>query len=295
MQPLTPENYLSFKASAYSQTDFTDQTGIRDEENSLAFALFKKDFRDYYRREGASLCLIGSDFKWWRIEAGVHLDDYFSMKQMANWSIWGDEVADNPEVDEGIMRTVFADMTLGYCFNNISVGYERGGADIMKGDFEFEQITAQYRARLPLGYQRRIDFRVKAGTALSGSLPRQKRYLLGGLGTVRGYEYQSLLSTQEIGGSPEVDLDDILSPGGEKMFLANMEYKMGWDHDFSLVFFADAGMVWFDHDQDVSVDDLKSSAGIGFIVGDAMRINLIKCLDGSEDDVVVQARICRMF
>ena len=61
--------------------------------------------------------------------------------------------------------------------------------------------------------------RVKYGTALSGSLPNQRRYLVGGLGTVRGYDYQSLLTGDRPPGAH----------GGQQMLLANAEITFDLD------------------------------------------------------------------
>jgi outer membrane protein assembly factor BamA len=194
----------------------------------------------------------------------------------------------------------------------LHVNYETCGDKLAGGDFEFDRLTVQGRTQMYVGPSQRVDARVKYGTALTGVLPNQRRYLAGGLGTVRGYDYQSLLI------SP---VDSTGYHGGQQMLLANVEYKLGlglgwwfdlweedWDDwdwdwdwgrdfDFDLALFFDAGMVWDDKDAVIDLNDLKSSAGIGFLFGDDddLRFDIIRTLDESEKDFVFQVRINRMF
>jgi Omp85 superfamily domain/Glycogen recognition site of AMP-activated protein kinase len=295
LQPLVKNNLLSLKMAAYAKTDFTDQTGIGSFENTLAMALFKNDFRDYYRREGATFGLVFSDFDWFHVESGIKVDDYTSMEQKAKWSVWGDDVEPNPEIDEGTFRSVYAQAKLGRRHNYFSLLYERCDNDIMTNAYEFEQITATYRARLHLGYRRFIDLRIKGGTALSGVLPVQKRYHLGGLGTIRGYEYQSLL--QHDCGDPVVGSE--VPFGAQKMLMGTIEHVLDldwdWDTGTALAVFADAGMAWTDRNADVKLEDLKCSAGIGFLLGDGLRVDLVKTLDGGDDDAKVYVRLKCIF
>ncbi|MCK4304813.1 MAG: BamA/TamA family outer membrane protein [Candidatus Eisenbacteria sp.] len=293
LQPLAADNKWLFKAFACMQTDFTDQTGIGTNENSLAAILFKEDFRDYYRHEGAELGLIYSGLNWLRLEGGFRVGDYSSMKRNADWSISEGDFLPNPAIDPGTMRSLFAQLTLGRKLNHLDVTYEYSGEDLLGGAYEFEQLTAQYRGRLRMGSRRYLDFRVKTGTSLSGRLPIQRRYVVGGLGTVRGYEYQSLLV-------PDPAIERAPQGremfGGERMMIANAEYVFPIRGHLDLVFFFDTGMAWEDQDASMDLDDWQSSAGIGFQLGDdALRLNLIQCLDGEDRDIVVQLRINRMF
>jgi hypothetical protein len=307
LQPLIPSGRFMLKASAYTGTDFTDQTGVSTSENSIAALMFHEDFRDYYRREGVVVSLVGLNADWLRIESGFHGADYSSLENKASWSLgWGgrDRFLPNPAIDEGMMRSVFGELRIGNELNHLDVAYERCGEDLLGGDFEFSQLTGEYRARIHIGprwhrtSQRRsrcqyLDFRLKAGTCLSGALPVQRRYHVGGLGTVRGYSYQSLLT-------PDDRIDRNLGSGepfgGERMVIANFEYRLGVDPELDVVLFFDSGMAWEDRDASMDLDEWRSSAGVGFELGDGdLRINLIRRLDGGDDDLVVQARLQRMF
>ena len=320
VQPLDPAGHVQLILSGYAETAFTEQTGIGETENFLAAVLFKEDFRDYYRREGFTAQLVLNANRYFRLAAGYRVDDYSSLENKASWSLGGGEFRPNPSVQEGTMRSVFGQARFGDDNANLRLSYETCGDDIAGGDYEFEQLTAQIRHQIPLGPDKRMDMRVKYGKALSGWLPNQRRYLAGGLGTVRGYDYQSLLIGQSSLTPPVNPAFQPAVHGGQQMFLANAEFKFDldwgwfwdwswdwdvdwedeWDDDFGfdLAVFFDTGMVWEDKDANVDFNDLKSSAGIGLLFGDDdgdIRLNIIQVLDDRDKDIVWQLRINRMF
>lgn len=307
-QPLVPNGRLQVMLTGYGETAYTDQTGVSDVENVLATSLFRKDFRDYFRREGFSARLVYNASRYLRMETGYRVDDYTSMENKTSWSLSKGDFLPNPPVQEGTMRSLFGGVHVGSRDTNLRVDYETCGDNLAGGDFEFDQLTAQARTQMYVGPSQRIDMRVKYGNALTGVLPNQKRYLAGGLGTVRGYEYQSLLI------SP---VDSTGYHGGQQLLLANVEYKFdlgfGWvsvweddwdwnwdwgrDFDFDLALFFDTGMVWDDREAVIDIDDMKSSAGIAFLFGDEddLRFDIIRPLDDGEKDWVFQVRLNRMF
>lgn len=309
-QPLLHDGRLLVMLSGYSETSYTDQTGVGDLENTLAAVFFKDDFRDYYLREGFCARLVLNAHRHFRVAAGYRVDDYSSLENNASWSMGKGDFIVNPPVQEGTMRSLFSEMQIGSDLTHLRVYYETSGDHLAGGDYEFDQLTAQVRHRFDLGPSQCLDTRVKYGTTLAGTLPNQRRYLAGGLGTVRGYNYQSLLIDP---------FDDAGFHGGQQLFLANAEFKfgfgLGWididhddwdwdwdwdwdrDFDFDIAVFADAGMVWADKDADIDFNQLKSSAGVGFLFGgdDGFRIDIIRVLDGSEKGFSGQIRINRMF
>lgn len=311
VQPLDPGGHLQLVLSGYSGTAYTDQTGVGDNENDLAAILFKEDFRDYYWREGFTGQLVLNAGRYLRLAAGYRVDDYSSLENKAAWSFAGGEFRPNPPVQEGNMRSVIGQARIGGPYTHLRLEYETSGEDIAGGDFEFEQLTSQIRHRIPLGPDKRLDMRVKYGTALSGSLPNQRRYLAGGLGTVRGYDYQSLLTGDQPPGAH----------GGQEMLLANAEitfdldwswlwnWTRDWDDNrepahhhndlgFDLALFFDSGMAWEDRNAEIDLDEMKSSVGVGLLFGGddgGIRLDAIHPLDRQDKDIVWELRIERMF
>ncbi len=293
-QPLLRNGRLLLMFSVYSETAYTDQTGVGDVENSLAAAFFKEDFRDYYWREGLTSSIIYRPNRDLRLQAGFHSADYTSLTNHATWSLASGSFLPNPAIHRGNLRSLFARGRWGDADNHLDLHYEKSGEGAGGGEFDFEQLTAQVRSRVWLGPDKHFDFRIKAGSTLSGWLPNQRRYLVGGLGTVRGYRYQTLLIPDP--GDP-ADADPPIH-GGQKMLIANAEYTLHTDWDFDLILFADTGMAWADRDAEFNTGDLHSSAGIGFQIDDdddGLRVDVIQTLDESGRDTLCQLRLRRMF
>ena len=85
-------------------------------------------------------------------------------------------------------------------------------------------------------------------------IPVTERYFMGGLYTLRGFEYRMV--------GP---LEDGEPVGGTRSFLMNFEatYPLIKDANIKSVLFLDAGNVWAE-DEDVNAGDLRYGAGFGF-------------------------------
>ena len=85
-------------------------------------------------------------------------------------------------------------------------------------------------------------------------VPVTERYFMGGLYTLRGFEYRMV--------GPLVDGEPV---GGTKSFLMNLEatYPLIRDANIKGVLFFDSGNVWAE-DEDVEAGDLRYGAGFGF-------------------------------
>ncbi len=290
LQPLLSNHLLDLKLNLFHKTEINNHiTGIGIDENSLAGFLLHEDYFDYHHSEGAKLSLVFKLGNWLRLQGGLRSEEQESLWGPSVWSVKSGDFIKNPAIDEGNLNSLFANFVVGGKFNYISASYQRSDENLLGGDFEFEKIDARLRGRLKLGDDAGFDLRLSAGSNLSGHLPAQERYLLGGLGTVRGYSYQSLMVPESAQASSQY--------GGQRMAMGNLEYffRMGKCLKFNL--FYDAGMVWEDKDAEVSLNDLKSSAGIGLNLGkgDGLRINMIQRLDDRKQPVVFQLRLKRMF
>ena len=88
-----------------------------------------------------------------------------------------------------------------------------------------------------------------------GKLPVYHKYKLGGINTVRGYDYKSISPVDPVTGD---------KLGGEKMMVYNLEYRFPLLREQGVVglVFYDAGNV-FTKDQDYTFDGIRSSVGGG--------------------------------
>ena len=287
LQPLTPGGGMRVHLAAYDRTDTIDRTGVGWFENSASTLLFREDDLDWFRREGLSAGLEFDVTQHLLARIEMRSDTYSSLPRtvIAGWG-GREDFLPNPAIDDGVMRSVFARVRFGSDLDHLWLEFETSDDDLLPSDFDFTQVTAQARTRLRAGRDGRLDLRLRYGAALSGELPRQRRYLAGGIGTVRGYTYQSLLL-----GGPE----DLY--GGEQMLLANAELVLD-DDDLGVALFADAGQVWADHDAAIDLEDLVASVGVGLLLDadgeEGLRLDLIRTLE-SGGRFMAQLRLRRPF
>ncbi len=140
--------------------------------------------------------------------------------------------------------------------NSFSVEYAGG---FLGGTNYFTRYIADSGWYLPLWWKEHVFFvRGKIGLVQQrdgGNLPSYEKFSLGGLNSVRGYEWGSISPKDPVTGT---------KLGGEKMLLFNVEYIFPLIKDSGLVglFFLDQGNVWTD-DEEYNVGDLRMSYGAG--------------------------------
>jgi outer membrane protein insertion porin family len=142
------------------------------------------------------------------------------------------------------------------------VSFEYAGG-IMGGNLNFNRYEAKSTWYFPTPFSTVFVVQGKWGYLESrgggflpgGTLPVFEKYLIGGLGSVRGYPYYSI--------SP-LDPATADKIGGEKMLIFNLEerFPLFKEQGITGVVFFDAGNVWT-KDQDYSLSDLRKSVGVG--------------------------------
>ena len=153
----------------------------------------------------------------------------------------------------------------------------------------YERYIVSVSRYQPLGRNDDLNIRLRYGTT-SGSVPMQKKFDLGGIGSLRGYEYK------------EFQDDD-------KMAMLNVEYTTDGDEisgleflpifdDYLVAIFIDAGVVWSDKRDLPKRSEFMRNIGVGIGSKDeGFRVNFAKPLDGPEDEreIVVTVRLNKMF
>ena len=98
----------------------------------------------------------------------------------------------------------------------------------------------------------------------SGNLPYEKRFYIGGPGTLRGYDNKELIGTE--------------------FWMANSEYRLNFPgSSISLSVFWDVAQIANDVDLNSDVE-VKNNIGISFYIDDNFNVSLAKRLDRSYDD-----------
>jgi outer membrane protein insertion porin family len=280
-QPLASSPRIFVGGEIHDITASDDLWRLSGAEQSLVALFFANSFRDYYRRRGGEVtggARFGRDHE---LVASVRWDRHEALANETDFSFFRDDhdFRPNPPIVGGELNA----LVLAYTWDSRGVGddasaraYQRhrlenlynsnkrqaSGLRIdwtseiagegLGGDYEFTRHILNARGYLRLG--RRQFFGARALIGLSGgSLPIERRFALGGIGSVHGYSFKESV--------------------GEEMTLFNAEYRLeltrGWgdesNHDLALIAFYDAGRV---HDPiDGSRSDWLRGTGLGLQAG----------------------------
>jgi outer membrane protein insertion porin family len=139
--------------------------------------------------------------------------------------------------------------------NSLSVEYAGG---ILGGDNYFTKYTPRSAWFFPLFLDSALSVQGRWGYVEKrpgGKLPVYEKFRLGGMNTVRGFDYASISPVDPVTG------DRI---GGEKMMVYNVEFQfpLGKEQGVMGVLFFDAGNV-FTKDEDFTFSGIRRSAGGG--------------------------------
>lgn len=289
-------------AETHEVTDTQDGWIIPEEENSIAAALINEDFRDYYRREGHSFFAGQHIGRWLKWTAEYRRDDHLPLSNKTDWSLFVNKkhFRANPQIDAGKMISYAGQIT--FDTRNHRRHADRGWFVTITGEtsqpdfeseFDFDRVIIDLRRYQPFGYGKNLDLRLRAGTG-RGVLPRQYLFDLGGISTLRGYEFKEFT--------------------GDRMVLANAEYRINSGvsrlrhlpviGEFDLVVFGDAGLAWFAGDNAAPANSfdsltwgkLKTDVGVALTDHEGqVRLNVAKRTDVGGKDYVVTFRLNRDF
>ena len=289
---------FSIGGEIYDLTYTEDEWIIPSWENTLGAILIREDFQDFYRREGAGVYISQNFSRRAKLKIGWLEENHRSLDSVTNWSVFGGNkrFRDNPVVDNLELKGFYGEFQLdtrGRKYSSRRGWLFAGSAEYFtreyKGDTDFQRYIFEIRRYQPISRGENINIRLRAGETV-GIVPVQKLFDLGGISTLRGYDYKAFT--------------------GDRMLLGNIEYQIDWDRldwvpyipilgEFNLILFADAGLAWYKDEKDFSklkVDDLFSDIGIAFANYDgSFRLNIAKRTDRATDAVKITFRISRPF
>ncbi len=296
-------------AAIYDKIESKDAWLISSLENTLAAFLLNDDYLDYYQRKGYQFHASQNLFRNFKATFGYRNDQYFNVQKNTDWALFkdNDRFPENPAIDQGRMRSLFGELYWDSRDNKESphAGWMarlnlESSTKKLNSDFSFNQYIFEVRRYQPLSRWERLDIRLKAATS-EGQLPLQKRFHLGGISTLRGFNYRSLRAE---------------GFGGDRMLLANVEYNINpklfhfplfFDDDLHYIIFYDMGHVWnraqvSEKDawnegfKQLKLNDFASDLGLGLAnPSGRFRINIAKRLDTSHKAWKVSFRINKPF
>jgi len=230
--PLGDRPFLTFGGSAYRRTATEDDWIASEGENTLFALTARTDYRDYYESEGGQGYVAwspGSDFE---LRGGARVERERSLATRTRVSLTGRHPVfrPNPAVEEGDDQSFTVHVRVGpeeFPSKGGTRGealYERSG-EPLAGDFEYGRLSAAVRHQIRLSPARDFRARLRAGSTLTGTLPLQKLWYVGGIGTLRGHDFKSF--------------------GGDQFFLFNAELYQRARKNIYAFTFLDSGAAWF--------------------------------------------------
>ncbi len=280
-----------------------DQWQVSSLEASLAAIGPRRSFRDYYRRRGVQ---IGAAYRprpqiellaMWR---GEHQE---ALGVESDFSFWNSDepFRANRAAQDGRLNAIIIGASIdgaGFDRESLDASYRRHQLDTLFGDrldqpanhadpapvwridwsselspgdafgsdFDYNRhvVSARYRKALS-AHQ---DFGVRAiGGWSGGTLPPQRLFAVGGIGSVHGYDFKESVGTS--------------------LALVNLEYALGWRNGFQILGFYDAGRT-------AANPGWLRGLGYGFALGD-FRIDFGYRQDAVPSSLHVVLRFGRTF
>jgi hypothetical protein len=320
---------LRLGIGTHSAVDPIELNGLSDSENSLSTFILHRDYRDHYERDGWRLYLV-YDGRTRPIDAGMEYrsESHSSASTHTPWSLLDNDEPwrPQPQVAEGDLQTVRGwarwdsrndplepatgwlvqaeveqglEGKLRMMTGAASVPPDAGGPEYRSVGAEFTAFQLDVRRYLRFSPRTRLALRgLAAGSPDDGELPPQRQHVLGGEGSLPGYER----FTFDCGARDRAVVDGLLPYYGcDRVLLLQAEGRyallsedfspgrwLGLDFDLfttpELVVFADAGRAWVEteslHGRDGGTSSLRLDAGIGFELG---RLGLYLAIPLSEE------------
>ena len=276
-RPFFPDALLQAGASIHDLTASDDKWRLGDIEQALVALMFRNTFRDYYQRKGYQLHAAVRPFNQHEFLFAWRDDSHFALSNETDFGFFRDDhrFRDNAAAQSGDVRSLVA----AYSFDSRGLDhhpperYRRHLLDSLFGewteadqgirfewrselapasfahDFDFSRHVASVRGWWQPTPRRTVSGRLMAGLS-NGVLPNQRVLTLGGIGTVRGYDFKEA--------------------AGDGMLLVNTEVRQRFGRSpFAGLVFVDAGRV-FDP-RPGSRSDWMTGVGVGLEI-DGSRI-----------------------
>ena len=294
-QPLQKTARFSAGVSMVRRTEHPELQLVEDLENSLALLFTRTDYRDYYEREGAGAYLSWRVPDFSTVSLHTRNDEYRSLtvnRDVESLFRQQRDLRENPAIDDGKSRSLLLRLErLERRSSSARAGIyhwvelERSGGGL-GGDFDYTRLLGDVRSVLRLSPATTLSLRAVVGTGADGTLPRQKRFGVGGVDGLRGHSLNF-----------EV---------GNQVALAQAEYTIGlwalrgsgFEAGIHAIAFADMGTAWDNPDNRWDVFDQRftTDVGVGLATDDDdMRVYVARDLSDPSAEYVWSFRLQRPF
>ncbi|MCP4581109.1 MAG: BamA/TamA family outer membrane protein [candidate division Zixibacteria bacterium] len=285
-----------FGANVFRGAVTPDEWMISYEENTAATLLFKEDFHDFYHHKGFKGYMGQNLGHHVYFQAEFFAQENEALTKTTNKAIFGGkknfrENYSTVMTDPGVLESINGKrrmLAVSFNWDNrddecwprsgqlVKLRYETAGdgqVGNLGGDQSFDIAYATFANYLPLTRKQHIGLRLQAGHS-DQNLPLDKWFFLGGIGSLRGYDYKEF--------------------AGNRYFLANLDYYFEFSSGFSLALFGDLGKAGFS-ETEFKDNDLNSDVGVGVIFEDAFRLDIAQRMDDTDKNPIVRGRFMLHF
>jgi hypothetical protein len=266
------------EAGLQSIVDPIERWQLTNLENSLTTFLFRRDYRDYYEREGW-YALFGLRHKSLFASLEFRDENHNSRSKENVWTIFfntDEEFRPNAAIDGGDLQSVI--VTLGIdsrndkddprsgWYNQLSIEQAVGGK-LSGAEPDFTSFFLDLRRYFRVSYNSVLALQLAGAGPLGHTrLPAQRQHYIGGAGSLPGYDMMEF----DCGARADPGFGTDPLYGCQRLVLFRAEYRSGldfhfrWDYDETpgprdaefdpvpftiefeprLVFFYDAGAAW---------------------------------------------------
>lgn len=283
---------VAFGAEALDEVAPVETWQLRDSEIGLASFLLRRDYRDYYNRKGARGYVVLRDGPTLSLTLGMGKERWQPRATRDPWTLFRGDGAwrPNPVLDAGTFTLATADVRydtrndrdnpwtgwlvtaeLEHGFSNhVTLGPASTVArpaplDGQPVPVAYTRAVIDLRRYNRLSPESQLNFRLVAGGWLGGDpLPLERRFSLGGSGSLPGYDFRQPLAGEQDVMSCSAGQEVPGTPAQcDRVLLAQVEYRGdlhlhlfgggsgGWSwtfyHPLQWVAFTDAGRGWLLH------------------------------------------------
>jgi hypothetical protein len=301
-RPFFSDGVLQLGAGLHDITASDDRWRLAGVEQSLVAFTFRNTFRDYYRRKGWQVYAAVRPFANHEWLAAWRDESHAALVNETGYGLFRDDHAfrNNATAQGGDLRAV----VLGYTFDTRGLLHESPGErfrrhqlddlfgsfaerdhgvriewrselapSALEHDFDFSRHIVNARTWIQTSPSRLLSGRLIAGLS-NGTLPPQRQFGLGGIGSVHGYAFKEA--------------------AGERMLLLNGEFRQRFGRSgLAGLVFLDAGRVY--RPLAGSTDAWLKGVGIGVEFGSSSRIEFGWRLDDIPGSLQVLFRLQPTF
>lgn len=223
-RPLLSDTRLFLGTEAHDLTASDDFWRIGSGEQTLAALGVKRSFRDYYRRRGMQVFGGFRPSRKQEVLASLRWDRHEPLDNEVDFSLFRRDAAfrTNPRVEDAELNALVLAYTfdtrgldgqgirqryLQHLSDDLFRSVRRTSAGLrvdwsseiagrgLGGDYEFTRHILNARTVLPIGSHQTIAARTVIGWS-DGNLPLERRFAIGGLGSVRGHSFKASAGTR---------------------------------------------------------------------------------------------------